>query len=53
METEDPMLLQGELNINDEEFRTNKGGTSLKKNLEDILANKLITQMMDITNLVI
>jgi len=43
METDDPMALQGELNIDDELYRTNKGGTSLKKNLEDILANKLIT----------
>jgi hypothetical protein len=36
------MLLQGELNIDDELYRTNKGGTSLKKNLEDILSNKLV-----------
>lgn len=42
METEDPMLLQGELNIDDELFKTNKGGTNFMKNLEDILANKLI-----------
>jgi hypothetical protein len=53
MEQEDPHLLQGELNIDDELYRNNKGGTSLKKNLEDTLSNKFVAQCMDVANLVI
>ena len=46
-------MLQGELNIDDELYRTNKGGTSLKKSLEDTISNKLVTQCIDLTNLVV
>ena len=42
MEQKDTHMLQGELNIDDELYRNNKGGTSLKKNLQDIMSNKLV-----------
>jgi hypothetical protein len=35
-------MLQGELSIDDELYRTSKGGNSLKKTLDDAISNKFV-----------